>query len=100
MKLLLIPFLMFVAAATASAHCGACGSGDEKHTHPEKKCCSDSGECCKKKKDCSDSCEESCSDKKKETACNCAESCTGEKKAETTAAPAAAPCCPSSGTKA
>ena len=64
MKFLLIPFLMFAAAFTANAHCGACGT---EAAHAEKKACAKGCEkaCCTKaessdKKACAKGCEKAC----------------------------------------
>ncbi|MFT4902290.1 MAG: hypothetical protein ACI81V_001577 [Lentimonas sp.] len=78
MKKILIPFLFLAAVATASAHCGACGTSGEKAHKVEAKL-----ECTKSKEAC-DKTEKAACTKDGEKAC-CAK----------TAAPAAA-CCPKS----
>ncbi|WP_269525819.1 hypothetical protein [Coraliomargarita parva] len=94
MKLLLIPFLMTIAALTANAHCGMCGTGDAEHkaeAKMEKKACPEGCEkpCCVKKdaveaekKVCPAGCEKPC--------------CANKEKAEGMSSdkPVKAACCP------
>lgn len=76
MKTLLITISLFAATMTANAHCGACGTGEKKHSHDEaaKSCCSKSGSCCSEKKACPDA-KKSCGTKKK----SCCGTCGGDK---------------------
>ena len=109
MKTLLITISLFVATMTAHAHCGACGTGEKKHSHDEaaKSCCSTSGSCCSEKKACSDV-KKSCDTKKKscggdkassaEKACDEKKTCDASKAADSAAKPSVPmpkmSCCP------
>jgi len=65
MKILLIPVLMFMAVATASAGCAGCGP---TAAPKEESCSKDSAKACDDKKACSDEKKKACSDKAKKEA--------------------------------
>ena len=74
MKKILIPFLFIAAVATASAHCGACGTGGEKAHKTEAKAeCTISKEACDAaaKAECKEACDKPCSVKEEKPAACC-----------------------------
>jgi len=79
MKKILIPFLFLAAVATASAHCGACGTGGEKAHKTEAKAeCTMTKEACSaaakaecKKTECKEACEKPCCAKEEKAPAAC-----------------------------